>query len=694
MSAQPPRRPLRSPRTYIRAAFTVLIAAATLYVASRVLPGLVVEAWWHAVAAAVLISLVNALIWPMFIRIALPITVLTLGLAGILLNGVVVWGALNVTDGVYADSFWTSLVVAILLTVTNTVVTSVLGIDDDDFYYRNVIRRQARRRADARLDVDVPGILFLEIDGLAEPVLRRAIRDGNVPELARWLREGTHRLERWECDWSSQTSASQAGILHGSNADIPAFRWYEKERSALMVSNHPAGAAEIERRQSNGRGLLVGGGASRGNLLTGDAEHSSFTIAGLHARPTRGGDYFAYFANPYSVVRTLVLGIVDIGRELLASGQQIHRDVVPRVRRGVRYALLRAVTVVILRDIAVQTVIADAYAGRPVVYSTFVGYDEVAHHSGIERFDTLEVLRGIDRAFGRIARAAATAPRPYRIVVLSDHGQSQGMTFADQHGETLEEVVRDACGVDVADLAFDEDEAWSRLGVVVSEVLAGRNRVVRAATRSRRSGGAIVIGPEHDLEADAAELAEDEVKVLASGSLGLIYIDGAPGRRTLEEINAAYPFLVHRLAAHAGIGFVLVRSAELGPLAIGRHGIHHLDSGRIDGIDPLAPYGPHAADHVRRTDGFPHCADIMVNAAFDPSTDEIGAFEGLVGHHGGLGGEQMHPFILFPTDLPWPDAPVVGAEHLHRVLIHWLDDLGHAEVRATRAAELAAGGAA
>ena len=76
---------------------------------------------------------------------------------------------------------------------------------------------------------DVPGIVFLEIDGLALPVLQRAMRDGNAPNMARWLADGTHRLAEWETDLSSQTGASQAGILLGSNEDIPAFRWVEKE---------------------------------------------------------------------------------------------------------------------------------------------------------------------------------------------------------------------------------------------------------------------------------------------------------------------------------------------------------------------------------------------------------------------------------------------------------------------------------
>ena len=289
--------PLFHLHTYIRALISIAISTGTLYLAAAILPGLNIEDPLRAIVAAIAISVANAVLWPLLIRFALPVAVLTLGLAGFVINAALIWAIVNLLEGIDVTDFWTAMIVAFMLTLTNTIVTSLFGIDDDDFYYRNVIRRQARKHADASLSEAVPGILFLEIDGLAEPVMRRAIRDGNVPELARWLRSGSHRLEGWECDWSSQTSASQSGILHGSNEDIPAFRWFEKETGDFVVSNHPGGAAEIERRHSDGRGLLAGGGASRGNLVTGDAEHTSFTISALHARPTRGKDYYAYFAN-------------------------------------------------------------------------------------------------------------------------------------------------------------------------------------------------------------------------------------------------------------------------------------------------------------------------------------------------------------------------------------------------------------
>jgi superfamily IV 4 TMS phage holin len=239
------------------------------------------------------------------VRIALPLTVLTLGLGVIVLNGAMVLLVAAIEPGLKVSSLLAGIVVALGVTIVNVAVTSLLAIDDDDFWYRNVARRQARRVGKPER-TDIPGLFFLEIHGLAHDVLMRAIRDGNAPVMARWLREGSHRLTRWETDWSSQTGACQAGLLHGNNEDMPAFRWWEKDRGAPIVTNHPRDAVELERRHSDGRGLLFSNGASRANILSGDAPHSMLTMstALVRDRPGRiGQSYFGYFANPYNVLR-------------------------------------------------------------------------------------------------------------------------------------------------------------------------------------------------------------------------------------------------------------------------------------------------------------------------------------------------------------------------------------------------------
>ena len=70
------------------------------------------------------------------------------------------------------------------------------------------------------------------------------------------------------------------------------------------------------------------------------------------------------------------------------------------------------------------------------------------------------------------------------------------------------------------------------------------------------------------------------------------------------------------LRDHPGIGFVLVRSERRGAMVIGADGVNYLDEERVEGRDPLAPFGVNAARHVKRTDGFPHCPDIVVNSTF------------------------------------------------------------------------------
>ena len=140
--------------------------------------------------------------------------------------------------------------------------------------------------------------------------------------------------------------------------------------------------------------------------------------------------------------------IGDIAQELYFAAQQRRRDIRPRIKRSFSYALVRAWGTVIQRDLQVAAVIGDLYAGRPVGYTTFLAYDEVAHHSGVERVDALATLRRVDQQIARIAAAAADAPRPYHLVVLSDHGQSQGATFLDRYGESLEDLVSAACSAD------------------------------------------------------------------------------------------------------------------------------------------------------------------------------------------------------------------------------------------------------
>jgi uncharacterized membrane protein YvlD (DUF360 family) len=665
----------------VRILVTWVLNAIGLMIGAAFVPGVTLDSFWYALLAAALLGALNAFIWPALIRFALPVTAWTLGLGALFLNGLFIWLAAWIIEaGFDVERVWQGVLLALWLTVISIVITTVLSIDDDAVVYRSVVKRQMRKTG--AIESDVPGVLFLEIDGLGHEVLTRAMRDGNAPNLARWVQEGSHHLVKWETDWSSQTGAAQTGLLLGSNENIPAFRWWDKEQGRAVASSAPKDVLAIEASLSTGKGLLYADGASRSNMYSGDAVHSSLTIATLRQQERhlerRGQGYLAYFSNPFAMVRTIVLMIGDMVKEWWNAAEQKRLDVWPRGHRGFVYSLLRAFMVVVQRDLAMSAVIGDIYAGRPVVYATFSGYDEVAHHSGIERPDALAVLRNLDQTFDRIERATHDAPRPFHIVVLSDHGQSQGPTFFQRYGTTLEEIVAEAARAEVVSSEMG-DEGMMHLNVTMTAAASGGGAVGVIAKPFAKSTDedAMTDASEDlvDVGADGKELPE--VVTLASGNLGLISFPRIRHRVTLEELEERYPHVIPTLCDHPGVAFMLVRSSEHGPVAIGEVGRRYLADGRIEGEDPLAQFGENAAAKAKRTDGFSHVADIMVNSTYWAELDEVAAFEELIGSHGGMGGPQQYPFVLVPDEFARPDHLLLGPGTVHNWMRRWLAELGH-----------------
>jgi uncharacterized membrane protein YvlD (DUF360 family) len=632
-----------------------LLSAAALFVAAWVVPGIEVKGFGGAVIAALLIAILNAVLPPIVAALRLPLMAALGFLLVLVLDAVMLVLASHVAPGaIKVSSFWWALLAALIASAVSTLLAVIAGTNDDDTYTLRVVQRIARRQGEIA-KTDVPGIIFLEIDGLALPVLRRAMRDGNATTMASWVSSGSHRLVEWEPDLSSQTGASQAGILLGSNEDIPAFRWVDKESGRVIACSGPADCEEIERDRSTGIGLLVDGGSSRGNLLSGEADEVILTVSRMSAEKRANPGYRAFFANGFNVTRTLVLFTWELVLEWTASLRAARRDVRPRGHRGGLYPFMRGALCVVVRDLIVYGVLTDMMRGRPAVYATFSSYDEVAHHSGLERADTLEALRKLDEQFGRIDRARRYAPRPYEIVVLSDHGQTQGATFKQRNGYSLEDLVaRSLESASVTGIA-DGDEQAAMAGLAFGE-----------ATGLQSKDGK---------KKAAADVAERQAVVLGSGNLGLVYLMEEKRRLTLEEIEERHPRLLPALREHPHIGWILVHSSKDGPLALGGNGTRYLADGRLVGDDPLAHFSPTAPAHLLRTDGFPHVADLMIGSFYDPDLDEGCAFEELISFHGGLGGPQTRPFVLYPAELPGPEAPLVGAASVHGLLRGWRKQL-------------------
>jgi hypothetical protein len=215
------------------------------------------------------------------------------------------------------------------------------------------------------------------------------------------------------------------------------------------------------------------------------------------------------------------------------------------------------------------------------------------------------------------------------------------------------------------------------VNVALSEAVRGSTRtaaMLRRALKRRMTGEMVELKNSYNGQTMPAGSGDEvDVVVLASGNLGIISFPKWPERMTLEQLEAAFPRLVPGLVAHPGVSFALVDSAARGPLAIGKDGVHVLADDSVAGVDPLTPFGPHAAKHLLRESSFPNVPDILVISMYDPATGEVAAFEELVGNHGGLGGPQREPFVLHPAHLDLGPEPIVGAGHLHNVMKGWIE---------------------
>ena len=653
--------------------FVVGIAALTLTI--WMVPGIHATGPVPVAGAFVVLSLLNLVVRPVLLALLAPFSPFALGLATIVFQMAAFVLIGETTPGITVDGPLPAVAASWVYAVVSVTFTSILSSSSDESYWGVLVRQLALSRRGI-IRTDRPGVVIVQVDGLAHPVLTHQVRAGRVPFLSRWVRSGAMRLDRWTCLLPSQTSASQAGILHGNNGFIPAFRWWEKDRGRMMVSNRPEDAAEIGRRASDGRGLLAADGASIGNLVAGDAVRSYITASTIRD-PSQGlgrsQTFFSFFASPYNYLHTIALTVGEVFKEYVQAARAKRNGVEPRMERGFPYPVARAATNVALRALATSLVLEEMFRGTPVIYVDYTDYDEIAHHSGPERAETLDALDGVDRVIRSLARAGEDTPRPYKFVVLSDHGQSLGATFRQRYGQTLQQVVAGLMGGVVhTHNAVDPLDVWGPIAGVfaeTSQTAGATGALTRAMTRSSRAEAA---------DADARRAADTtlpELVVAPSGNLAHVYFPRMAGRATVEVIERAWPGLVASLGRHPGIGMLMARSEAHGTVVIGGRGSRYLDGGRVEGDDPLAPYGEHATTGLRLLAGMEHCGDLVAISMFDAETDEVAAFEELIGSHGGIGGPQTEAFILHPAE--WTvDEPLVGAEAVHRQLRRWLDGLG------------------
>ena len=431
---------------------TTLIISGISFIPVGDMPILVV-----ATAAALLLGIVNLIIRPLILLLAMPLGWVVIFLLGFFINAVVLMITSALLPGFEVNGWWSAFIGGLILAFVNMALIELLNIDNEESFYNNLIKRQAARQAEPVDPEDGRGVVMLEIDGLGYLHIQKAIEDGYMPTIKKLMDEQGYQISHVDCGIPSSTPACQAGILQGNNVNMPAFRWLDKETNR-MISGGPQ-MAEVEPLLSNGHGLLEGG-TSIGNMFSGDADKALLTFSKLFTsdkeeKKKRARDMYLLMRNPYFFMRVLVLYFADVVREVWQYMQQRRKNVQPslnRLHNG--YPFLRAATNIFLRDVGAYFTILDIIRGVPAIYTLWAGYDEVAHHSGPWTRDAMQTLRQFDSIVNHVLVAIERdAPRPYELIMLSDHGQSFGHTFKQRYEMDILDFVKAQLPQDISAVA-------------------------------------------------------------------------------------------------------------------------------------------------------------------------------------------------------------------------------------------------
>lgn len=545
-----------------------------------------------------------------------------------------------------------------------------------NLYYSRKYAAIAERMGleESQVNAQKRGFIIVQIDGLAYDHLLEAMAKGYTPHMKRLLEKKALKLARWRCGLPSTTPATQAGIMFGNNFDIPAFRWYEKESNTSVVCKLPGLVKAIQDRISKDRQGILRGGSSYVNMFDGDARLSLLTLSAINSRRffenVRGlGFLFLFLLSPLRVLRVILLSLweylVDLVKRFIAI-------FVPGYHRpfNVLSPFLQIITNVIFREIQTFACLIDIYRGMPAIYTTYYSYDEAAHHFGIGSAEALKALRGIDNQIKQIDRMRTQyRRRDYDLYILSDHGLTPSIPFTKAYGRTLGQYIAEQINKGVfTDERGDGERPSAAQALFLLEELKG----IEARLSER---GAKLVHAAYDFvdkrlavedENDSWDLSKKgDIVVRNSGSMSHVYFNVTPRQMNLSEVALLYPSLLSKLVEHEGIGLVVGREGEE-TVIMGKVGTLILNEReQIRGQNPLLsfPEPELAARQMRELALFPHSGDIIIFGAWHDS--EVVCFEDQVASHGGLGGPQDYPFIMYPGELSMDLESVTNAKDLY-----------------------------
>ncbi|MCP4571160.1 MAG: hypothetical protein GY838_02295 [bacterium] len=658
-----------------------IVAVLSLLLATVLLPGFrldtSVPGWWVAMLRLpVIFALLIIVLRPVLLFLTLPLNGFTLGLPTLLFNGLILWLAARAEPAFHAGHYGDVLLGTLIMLAVSTSVVGWLGIDEAYPFYQSLIYRLGRRFGPRPERKPLRGLLILQVDGLSLGSLRRVLERGRMPTMTAMLARGSHRLHAWHCGVPSNTPAVQAGLFYGDRHNVPGYRWFDRTAQRLCVVSQPEDLRRLEAEvAARGDRPLLAGGSCVNTFMSGGAAKRLMTVSALgeaadERREGEHADFNLFFLSPFAYTTAVLGGVWDLLKGLVLAGARRLDRSKPHLRFSFQRVARRAVANSFLRDLSFFWLKQDMVRGVPVIYSNFVGYDDVAHHAGPVSYESQLSLASFDRQLRKLRRRAGRqSPVRYDIVLMSDHGQTPSVPFRVLCGEPLAATVARLVGVARTGeydpgRVFNPDQSYTaHLLAELEETPSGA--LGWAAKRSRRTLSRLA-------EGDAPVGADDaEVVVCESGSLAHVYFTGHERPLHLEEICVLYPGLVESLTRHLGIGLVLAGREFGDAVALCDGGVRNLITGQLGGDhDPLGPFRQpdRWAGELAQLLSYPDSGDLVLHGTWPVEGDNVVVFEEQISSHGGIGGAQSEPFLLAPAGWSVGPMDLESPEALHGLM--------------------------
>ncbi len=519
------------------------------------------------------------------------------------------------------------------------------------------------------------GFIIMQIDGLPHQILMKAVSEGHMPYLQSLLASGHFNVSRYRCGIPGNTPATQSGIMYGENGEIPAFRWLRKKDDTLISFKNPLSARMMEKRISKDRQGILHGGSSYVNLLSGGATRSVFTLStfltqDMQKRLSGLAIFLLIFLNIVPLLRTLASSVLELSRELF---EYLEIRLKGRTQKSEGFfPIVRIFSNVLFFEVATMGALIDINRGKRAIYLTYNGYDEAAHQRGPETKYALKALRVIDKGIRKVVNRTLKKKRGmrYDVFVLSDHGQHPSIPFRYQYGESLENFIYSKVEEGRITQYGGGEHVKDYLMLALSSTLQGFADQNLFFMRRMFKNLARYI--ERNIGQEERKTSKESISILNSSPMSNIYFNFSPDRVDLEEIERVYPGLVGALVRHEGIGLI-VCSSNGEPLILSRQGRVFYRNGAktVDGEDPLKPFedAEYIEQEILTQMAMPEAGDLVLYGAYSDS--RVINFEEQMGGHGGIGGMQNTPFILYPSGVRFPFRDVKNARELYHVFARY-----------------------